>query len=83
MVIAEHHKEIQERLITIVRAKERKMVNIDSQIPFNLHNRLITSNPSLPRSVYLSTGPRDNGSVVPPSSDCIAPAESLATTTRL
>ncbi|KAJ7481156.1 hypothetical protein B0H11DRAFT_2024460 [Mycena galericulata] len=67
VVFADHHQRIQERLITIVRAKERKMVNINSQIPFNLHNRVITPNPSLSRSVSLSTGPRDYGSVAPPS----------------
>ncbi|RDB20039.1 hypothetical protein Hypma_013102 [Hypsizygus marmoreus] len=31
----------QERLGTIVRAKERQMVNVASQIPFNLHNQVL------------------------------------------
>ncbi|KAJ7286349.1 hypothetical protein C8J57DRAFT_1287410 [Mycena rebaudengoi] len=53
------HQRMQERLITIVRAKERKMVNVNSQIPFNLHNRVITPNPSLSRSVSLSIGHRE------------------------
>ncbi|KAF7295568.1 hypothetical protein MIND_01096800 [Mycena indigotica] len=50
------HQRMQERLVTIVRAKERKMVNLTSQIPFNLHNRIITPKSSLSRSVSLSTG---------------------------
>ncbi|KAJ6502036.1 hypothetical protein C8R45DRAFT_975157 [Mycena sanguinolenta] len=58
-VVFADHQRIQERLVTIVRAKERKMVNVNSQIPFNLHNRPITPNPSLSRSVSLSTGQRD------------------------
>ncbi|KAF8076971.1 hypothetical protein FPV67DRAFT_1473408 [Lyophyllum atratum] len=32
---------LQQKLGTIVRAKERKMVNVGSQIPFNLHNQLL------------------------------------------
>ncbi|TFK33257.1 hypothetical protein BDQ12DRAFT_727892 [Crucibulum laeve] len=32
-------RKLQERLGMIVRAKEGKMVNVGSQIPFNLHNR--------------------------------------------
>ncbi|KAJ7311574.1 hypothetical protein DFH08DRAFT_453960 [Mycena albidolilacea] len=55
-VVFTDHQKIQERLVTIVRAKERKMVNVNSQIPFNLHNRVITPHPSLSRSVSLSTG---------------------------
>nr|GAT50708.1 predicted protein [Mycena chlorophos] len=47
---------MEERLLSIVRTKERKMVNVISQIPFNLHGRVITPNPSLSRSVSLSTG---------------------------
>ncbi|KAF9463678.1 hypothetical protein BDZ94DRAFT_1258274 [Collybia nuda] len=35
------HQNIQRRLDTIVRAKEGKMVNVNSQIPFNLHNQVI------------------------------------------
>jgi hypothetical protein len=35
------------------------MVNVNSQIPFNLHNRVITPNPSLSRSVSLSIGHRE------------------------
>ncbi|KAJ7024291.1 hypothetical protein C8F04DRAFT_163689 [Mycena alexandri] len=54
-VVFTDYQRIQERLITIVRAKERKMVNVNSQIPFNLHNRVITK-PSLSRSVSLSAG---------------------------
>ncbi|KAJ7074051.1 hypothetical protein C8F01DRAFT_1242326 [Mycena amicta] len=50
------HQRLQERLVTIVRAKERKMVNVTSQIPFNLHNRVLTPHPSVSRSLSLSTG---------------------------
>ncbi|GLB34386.1 hypothetical protein LshimejAT787_0112700 [Lyophyllum shimeji] len=32
---------LQQKLGTIVRAKERKMVNVGSQIPFNLHNQVL------------------------------------------
>ncbi|KAF8205676.1 hypothetical protein K438DRAFT_1818236 [Mycena galopus ATCC 62051] len=60
IVVFTDHQRIQERLVTIVRAKERKMVNVNSQIPFNLHNRAITPNPSLSRSVSLSTGHLDH-----------------------
>ncbi|KAF9002255.1 hypothetical protein BDQ17DRAFT_1425919 [Cyathus striatus] len=35
------HQKLQERLGGIVRAKEGKMVNVSSQIPFNLHNQAI------------------------------------------
>ncbi|KAJ7749509.1 hypothetical protein DFH07DRAFT_553374 [Mycena maculata] len=66
-VVFTNHQRIQERLVTIVRAKERKMVNVNSQIPFNLHNRVITPNPSLSRSVSLSTGHLDHANVAPPS----------------
>ncbi|KAJ6618901.1 hypothetical protein B0H10DRAFT_2028449 [Mycena sp. CBHHK59/15] len=59
-VVFTDHQRLQERLVTIVRAKERKMVNVNSQIPFNLHNRVIPSNPSLSRSVSLSNGHRDH-----------------------
>ncbi|KAJ7080332.1 hypothetical protein B0H15DRAFT_953532 [Mycena belliarum] len=58
-VVFTDHQRIQERLVTIVRAKERKMVNVNSQIPFNLHNRVLTPNTSLSRSVSLSTAHRD------------------------
>ncbi|KAJ7633014.1 hypothetical protein FB45DRAFT_520886 [Roridomyces roridus] len=57
------NERMQERLLTIVRAKERKMVNVNSQIPFNLHNRVITPNPSLSRSVSLSNAHRDHAAV--------------------
>ncbi|KAJ7137802.1 hypothetical protein C8R44DRAFT_766241 [Mycena epipterygia] len=66
-VVFTDHQRIQERLVTIVRAKERKMVNVNSQIPFNLHNRVITPNPSLSRSVSLSTGYHDHHANVVPS----------------
>ncbi|KAF7311299.1 hypothetical protein MKEN_01031600 [Mycena kentingensis (nom. inval.)] len=48
------HERMQERLVTIVRAKERKMVSVVAHVPFNLHNRPNASNPS--RSVSLSLG---------------------------
>ncbi|KAF8165983.1 hypothetical protein B0H34DRAFT_691350 [Crassisporium funariophilum] len=35
------HQQLHERLGSIVRAKEGKMVNVASHIPFNLHNRVI------------------------------------------
>ncbi|KAK7038124.1 hypothetical protein R3P38DRAFT_537802 [Favolaschia claudopus] len=60
VVFTDHHQEIQDRLVTIVRAKERKMVNVNSQIPFNLHNRTIIPNLSLSRSGSLSTGRYDH-----------------------
>ncbi|KAG6827432.1 hypothetical protein H0H92_011811 [Tricholoma furcatifolium] len=44
-----HHR-LQQKLDTIVRAKERKMVNVVSQIPFNLHNQVLPpEHHSLPR----------------------------------
>ncbi|KAF8627947.1 hypothetical protein AX17_006100 [Amanita inopinata Kibby_2008] len=36
-----NQRRLDERLGSIVRAKEGKMVNIASQIPFNLHNRVL------------------------------------------
>ncbi|CAK5279440.1 unnamed protein product, partial [Mycena citricolor] len=50
----------QRRLIEIVRAKERKMVNVASIIPFNLHNRAITPTASLSRSTSLSARRNEN-----------------------
>ncbi|EAU82580.1 hypothetical protein CC1G_12999 [Coprinopsis cinerea okayama7 len=45
------NQKIQERLGTIVRAKEGKMVNLGSHIPFNLHNRtLLPSDRTISRS---------------------------------
>ncbi|KAJ6531191.1 hypothetical protein B0H19DRAFT_1190713 [Mycena capillaripes] len=72
-VVFTDHQRIQERLVTIVRAKERKMVNVNSQIPFNLHNRVITPNPSLSRSVSLSTGHFDPTNVVASTFDAREP----------
>ncbi|KAJ7461560.1 hypothetical protein FB451DRAFT_1268574 [Mycena latifolia] len=72
-VVFTDHQRIQERLVTIVRAKERKMVNVNSQIPFNLHNRVITPNPSLSRSVSLSTGHRDHPAAVSSTYDAREP----------
>ncbi|KAJ7681749.1 hypothetical protein B0H17DRAFT_1075561 [Mycena rosella] len=72
-VVFTDHQRIQERLGVIVRAKERKMVNVNSQIPFNLHNRVITPNPSLSRSVSLTTGQRDHAAVVPATFDAREP----------
>ncbi|KAJ6490688.1 hypothetical protein C8R47DRAFT_1123264 [Mycena vitilis] len=72
-VVFTDYQRIQERLVTIVRAKERKMVNVNSQIPFNLHNRVITPNPSLSRSVSLSTGNHDHPNVVPTTYDAREP----------
>ncbi|KDR84495.1 hypothetical protein GALMADRAFT_237385 [Galerina marginata CBS 339.88] len=40
-VVLVDHKKLQERLGHIVRAKEGKMVNVASHIPFNLHNQVI------------------------------------------
>ncbi|KAF8967538.1 hypothetical protein BDZ97DRAFT_1803853 [Flammula alnicola] len=40
-VVLVDHQKLQERLGLIVRAKEGKMVNVASQIPFNLHNQVI------------------------------------------
>ncbi|KAJ7172028.1 hypothetical protein C8R46DRAFT_136417 [Mycena filopes] len=72
-VVFTDHERIQERLVTIVRAKERKMVNVNSQIPFNLHNRVIT-NPSLSRSVSLSTGGHhDHANIVASTFDAREP----------
>ncbi|KAJ7161478.1 hypothetical protein C8R43DRAFT_992990 [Mycena crocata] len=72
-VVFTDHQRIQERLVTIVRAKERKMVNVNSQIPFNLHNRVITPNASLSRSVSLSTGHRDRTNLVSSTFDAREP----------
>ncbi|KAJ6531624.1 hypothetical protein DFH09DRAFT_1182956 [Mycena vulgaris] len=72
-VVFTNHQRIQERLVTIVRAKERKMVNVYSQIPFNLHNRAITPNPSISRSVSLSTGHHDHTAVVASTFDAREP----------
>lgn len=47
------------------------MVNVNSQIPFNLHNRVITPNPSVSRSVSLSTGHHDHPTAVPPSTESL------------
>jgi len=40
-----------ERLGTIVRAKEGKMVNVNAQLPFNLHNRSLDPSATRSRSV--------------------------------
>ncbi|KAF6751022.1 hypothetical protein DFP72DRAFT_1048103 [Ephemerocybe angulata] len=45
-----HQQRMQQRLGTIVRAKEGKMVNINSQIPFNLHNQPLPSDHTISRS---------------------------------
>ncbi|KAJ7766763.1 hypothetical protein B0H16DRAFT_1366864 [Mycena metata] len=72
-VVFTDQQSIQERLVTIVRAKERKMVNVNSQIPFNLHNRVITK-PSLSRSVSLSTGGQhDHANIVASTFDAREP----------
>ncbi|KAH9482109.1 hypothetical protein JR316_0004204 [Psilocybe cubensis] len=46
------YKKLQERLSDVVRAKEGKMVNVASQIPFNLHNQVL---PEPQQSVSRST----------------------------
>ncbi|KAF9476785.1 hypothetical protein BDN70DRAFT_881975 [Pholiota conissans] len=48
------HQQIQARLGDIVRAKEGKMVNVASHIPFNLHNRVIPVEKSMSPSVSRS-----------------------------
>ncbi|KAJ7264994.1 hypothetical protein B0H12DRAFT_1068682 [Mycena haematopus] len=50
-----------------------KMVNVNSQIPFNLHNRAITPHPSLSRSVSLSTGRHDYANVLSSTFDAREP----------
>ncbi|KAF5369721.1 hypothetical protein D9615_010156 [Tricholomella constricta] len=40
------HQRLQQKFGTIVRAKERKMVNVGSRIPFNLHNQLLPPEPN-------------------------------------
>jgi len=52
-----NQERLTQRLVTIVRDKERKMVNVTSQIPFNLHNQQIPAelpHRSASRSVSLS-----------------------------
>ncbi|PBK69791.1 hypothetical protein ARMSODRAFT_956590 [Armillaria solidipes] len=48
-VIVIDHQRLQDKLGTIVRSKEGKMVNVNSQIPFNLHNQPLPQS-SLSRS---------------------------------
>lgn len=52
------NKKLQERLSTVVRAKEGKMVNLGSQIPFNLHNRTLVSDRTVSRSASGSLDPQ-------------------------
>jgi len=44
------HRKLQERLGHIVRTKESKMVNVASQVPFNLHNKVLPPERSYSRS---------------------------------
>ncbi|KAF8871946.1 hypothetical protein CPB84DRAFT_1899639 [Gymnopilus junonius] len=54
------HGKLQERLGHIVRAKEGKMVNVASHIPFNLHNQVIPPEPhSISRSASGSMDTRE------------------------
>ncbi|KAL0957014.1 hypothetical protein HGRIS_003115 [Hohenbuehelia grisea] len=48
-------EEHRERLNNIVRNKENKMVNVNSALPFNLHNQVIHSQHSSSRSASTST----------------------------
>jgi hypothetical protein len=60
-------------IIRVIYPSRRKMVNVNSQIPFNLHNRVITPNPSLSRSVSLSTGRHDHTNAVASTFDAREP----------
>lgn len=52
------NKKLQERMSTVVRSKEGKMVNLGSQIPFNLHNRrTLLSDRTVSRSASGSLDP--------------------------
>lgn len=52
------HQKVRERLGLIVRAKESKMVNVASQIPFNLHNQVLS-----PERSYGSVSRSASGSI--------------------
>lgn len=71
IVVVDHDK-MKERLNEIVRSKEGKMVNVNSQLPFNLHNRVLSNlDPSSSRSASLSTSPshtKQNGRAPPTTS---------------
>lgn len=56
-VVVIDHQKLKDRLGTIVRSKEGKMVNVNAQIPFNLHNQAIMD-PSSSRSASISTNHR-------------------------
>ncbi|KAJ7592938.1 hypothetical protein C8J56DRAFT_1161937 [Mycena floridula] len=54
-VVVIDHQKLKAKLGTIVRSKEGKMVNVNAQIPFNLHNQTLshTLDPSSSRSASL------------------------------
>lgn len=58
-VVLRNHQ-LQERLGLIVRTKEGKMVNVASTIPFNLHNKILSSKRSRSASGSIDHHPRDH-----------------------
>ncbi|CAA7269819.1 unnamed protein product [Cyclocybe aegerita] len=64
-VVLIDRKKIEERLGHIVRAKEGKMVNVASQIPFNLHNQVIPEQPQHSRSASGSVEPQEDDPYAP------------------
>ncbi|TFK44032.1 hypothetical protein BDQ12DRAFT_672274 [Crucibulum laeve] len=68
-VVVVDQQKFNERLNTIVRSKEGKMVNVNARLPFNLHNKFLsgTLDPSL-SSRSASTSTRPSPSLSPLSS---------------
>ncbi|KAL4262036.1 hypothetical protein AB1N83_005945 [Pleurotus pulmonarius] len=53
-VVVVDHQKLRDKLTTIVRSKEGKMVNVNAALPFNLHNQVLPHQGSYSRSRSIS-----------------------------
>ncbi|KDQ55600.1 hypothetical protein JAAARDRAFT_37011 [Jaapia argillacea MUCL 33604] len=59
-VVVVDHQKMKDRLGVIVRSKEGKMVNVNAQIPFNLHNKSLYNQNTFPYPTHDDTASEDN-----------------------